>query len=72
MQSQMHDMSVARLGVLLCSARCLRRSGKSSGDDLPAPGDYRTDDPEGESPVFGMLEGCGGYVGSVFIFVVFF
>ena len=45
---------------------------KSSGDVLPAPGDYRTGISEGECHVFGMLEGGGGYVGSVFVFVVFF
>ena len=41
-------------------------------DDLPAPGDYRTGIPEGECSMFGMLEGGGGYVGSAFVFVVFF
>ena len=38
---------------------------------LPGPGDYRTDDPEGESLGFGMLEGCDGYTGSVFLTVIF-
>ena len=51
---------------------CFARSGNSSGDELPAPGDYRMDDPEGECPMFGMLEGGGGYVGGVFVFVVIF
>ena len=41
-------------------------------DVLPALGDYRTNDPEGESPVFGMLEGWGGHVGNVFIFLICF
>ena len=45
------------------------RSGNSSVDELPAPGDYRTDYPEGESLVCGMLEGCGGGIGIVSIFV---
>ena len=40
--------------------------------DLPAPVDYRTNDPKGESLVFGMLEGVVGMWGSVFVFVVFF
>ena len=62
----------AVLAVFYCSARCIARSGKSSGDDLTAPGDYRTGIPEGECSMFGMLEGGGGYVGSVFVFVVFF
>ena len=35
---------------------------------LPGPGDYRTDDPEGESLVCGMLEGWGGGMGIVFVF----
>ena len=30
-------------------------------------GDYRTDDPKGESLVCGMLEGCGEGMGSVFV-----
>ena len=60
------------LAAFYCSARCIARSGKSSGDDLLAPGDYWTGIPEGECHVFGMLEGGGGYVGSVFVFVVFF
>ena len=46
------------------------RSGKSSGDDLPAPGNYRTDEPEGKSSKFGMLEGDGGCTDGVFVFVV--
>ena len=37
---------------------------------LPALGDHRTDDPEGESPMFGMLEGVVGiriaYPGSLY------
>ena len=41
------------------------RSGNSSGDELPAPGDYRIGVPEGEGLVCGMLEGCGGGMGSV-------
>ena len=57
MQTQMHDMLVSRLRLLLCSAMHVARSGKSSGDELPAPGDYRTGIPEGECHVFGMLEG---------------
>ena len=36
---------------------------------LPGPGDYRTDDPEGESLVCGMLEGCCGCMGIVFLIV---
>ena len=43
----MNDMPVARLRVLVCSAMHVARSGKSSGDELPAPGDYRTGIPEG-------------------------
>ena len=71
MQAQIQDMSVASLTVLGCSAGHIARSGKSSGDGLPAPGDYRTGNPEGECPVFSMLEGGGGYTGSVSGFVVF-
>ena len=32
---------------------------------LTGPGDYRTDDPEGEGLVCGMLERFGGGIGSV-------
>ena len=32
------------------NARCTARSGKSSGDNLPALGDYRTRIPEGNVP----------------------
>ena len=68
----MHDMPVASLTVLVCSVGHIARSGKSSGDELPALGDYRTGSPEGECHVFGMLEGGDGHMGSVFIFIVFF
>ena len=44
------------------------RNGNSSGDESPVSGDYRTGCPEGGS-MFGMLEGCGGYAGSVFVIV---
>ena len=53
----MHDMPVARLRLLLCSVMHVARSGKSSGDELLAQGDYRTGIPEGECHMFGMLEG---------------
>ena len=53
----MHDMPVGRLQLLLCSVMHVARSGKSSGDELSAPGDYRTGIPEGECHVFGMLRG---------------
>ena len=53
----MNDMPVAMLRLLLCSEMHVARSGKSSGDELPAPGDYRTGIPEGECFVCGMLEG---------------
>ena len=48
------------------------RSGNSSGEELPAPGNYRTGLPEGECLGFCMLEGGGGHTDSVFVFVVFF
>ena len=72
MQTQMHDMPVARLRLLVCSVMHVARSGKSSGDELPAPVDYRTGIPEGECLGFCMLEGGGGHTGSVSIFVAFF
>ena len=68
----MHDMPAARLRVLVSSAMHDARSGNSSGEGLPALGNYRTGIPEGECHVFGMLEGGGGYVGNVTVFVVFF
>ena len=39
---------------------------------LPAPGIYRTDEPEGDGSVFGVLEGGGGPTDSVILFVGFF
>ena len=39
---------------------------------LPAPGIYRTDEPEGDGSLFGVLEGGGAHTGSVSGFVVFF
>ena len=51
---------------------CFAWSGNSSGDELSAPGDYRTVQPEGEGSMCGMLEGWCGYADSVFVFVVFF
>ena len=69
---QIQDMANVVLVVFYRSTRCIARSGNSSGDDLPAPGNYRTGIPDGECLVFGMLEGGGGYVGSVSVFVVFF
>ena len=48
------------------------RSGKSSGDELPAPGIYRTGEPEGNGSGFCMLEGGGEPMGCVFVFVIFF
>ena len=72
MAIQIQDMANAVLVVFECSVSCDARSGKSSGDDLPTPGYYRTVQPEGECSMFCMLEGCGGHTGSVFVFVVFF
>ena len=72
MQTQMHDMPVARLQVLLCSAMHNARSGNLSGEGLPAPGNYRTVEPEGKSSGFCRLEGGGGHTGSVSVFIVFF
>ena len=72
MQTQIQDKPVASLTVLVCSVGHIARSGKSSGDELPALGIYRSVDPEGKCSMFGMLEGGGGYVGSVFIFIGFF
>ena len=72
MQEQVQDMPVASLTVLVCSVMHVARSGKSSGDELPAPGDYRTCILEGECHVFGMLEGGGGHTGSIFVLVGFF
>ena len=68
----MHDMPVARLRLLLCSVMHVARSGKSSGDELPAPGIYRSVEPEGKSSGFCMLEGGGEPAGCVFVFVGFF
>ena len=68
----MHDMPVASLTVLVCSVMHDARSGNSTGEGLPAPGDYRTGIPEGECLGFCMLEGGGGHTDSVFVFVVFF
>ena len=68
----MHAIENVLLVVFSCSARCFARSGNSSGDDLPALGDYRTGIPEGECSMFGRLEGGGGYAGSVSVFVGFF
>ena len=39
---------------------------------LPAPGNYRTNEPEGDGSEFGMIEVGGGPTGSVSGFVVFF
>ena len=39
---------------------------------LSAPAVCQTDEPKGECSTLGMLEGCDGHVGSVFVFVVFF
>ena len=72
MQTQMHDMPVTSLTVLVCSAMHDARSGKSSVEGLPAPGNYRTGIPEGECHGFYMLEGGGGHTGGVIVFVVFF
>ena len=44
----------------------------SSDKVLPAPVVWQTDEPEGDGPVFGMLEGGGGRMGSVFLFVISF
>ena len=46
----MNDTPEASLTVLGCSGMHVARSGNSSRDELPAPGDYRTDDPEGKVP----------------------
>ena len=68
----MHDMPVASLTVLVCSAMHDARSGNSSGEGLPAPGNYRSVEPEGKSSGFCMIEGGDGHTGSVFVFVGFF
>src|ERR1041385_2780903 len=44
----MNGMTYAMLMVFLRSAMHVARSGNSSGDELPAPGDYRTGCPDGE------------------------
>src|ERR1041385_2934762 len=43
----MHDMTDEMLTVFYRSAMHVARSGNSSGDERPAPGDYRTRCPEG-------------------------
>src|SRR3954471_9929471 len=40
-------MANTTLTVLERGSRCIARSANSSGDELPAPGDYRTGCPEG-------------------------
>ena len=72
MQTQMHDMPVVSLMVLVCSVVHGARSGNSSGEGLPAPGNYRSVGPEGKGSGFCMLEGGGGHTGSIFVFVGFF
>ena len=39
---------------------------------LPAPGIYRTEEPEGDGSLFEVLQGGGGPTDSVFLFVGFF
>ena len=68
-QSTRHSNAI--LMVFYCNAIHCRRIGNPTGN-LPAPGNYRTDEPEGEGSVFGVLEGGGGHTGSVSGFVVFF
>ena len=72
MQTQMHETTVVKLRVLVCSVGHVARSGNSSGEGFPAPGDYRTGIPEGECLGFCMLEGWSGGMGSVFLSVTFF
>src|ERR1041385_4243865 len=43
----MHDMTDEMLTVFYRSAMHVARSGNSSGDERPVPGDYRTRCPEG-------------------------
>ena len=45
------------------------RNGNSSEDESPVSSDYRTGCPEGGGLMFGMLEGCGGGIGSVTLIV---
>src|SRR4051794_12591857 len=63
---QMHGMIDAMLTVFESSTKHLAQSGNSSGDELPAPGDYQQTMSRGEGSMFGMLEGCGGRMDSVF------
>src|SRR3954462_9730875 len=43
----MHGIMYEKLTVFSLNAMHVARSGNSSGDELPAPGDYRTGCPEG-------------------------
>ena len=63
-------MTNEKLSMLYVGTVHVARNRNSSGDESPVPGDYRTRCPEGGNGLmFGMLEGCGGYAGSVFVIV---
>ena len=65
----MHDMSRSDARRALTWYEVVLVKGGIIRESIPGVSRFRTDEPEGESCVFGMLEVCGGRTGCVYGFV---
>ena len=65
----MHDMSRSDARRALTWYEVVLVKGGIIRESIPGVSRFRTDEPEGESCVFGMLEVCGGRTGCVSGFV---
>ena len=64
-----HDMSRSDARRALTWYKVIPTKGGNIRESIPGVSRFRTDEPEGESCVFGMLEVCGGRTGCVSGFV---
>ena len=65
----MHNSTTSRARRVLTRYEVIPVKGGNIREGIPGVSRFRTDEPEGESCVFGMLEVCGGRTGCVSGFV---
>ena len=63
------DMTRSGARCVLTQYEVMSAKGENIRESIPGVSRFRTDEPEGESCVFGMLEVCGGRTGCVSGFV---
>ena len=65
----MHEMTKRDARCALTRYEVVPVKGENIRESIPGVSHFRTDEPEGESCVFGMLGVCGGRTGCVSGFV---